>query len=126
MRTRLRVASQRFSKQSSPRRQRATRRPSIKVGAGYCDDVTQDHCWSVIDHSTERIDGRSGVQVPQAFPIIAFIEGDGIGVDVTPVMQRVVDAAVEGTYAGKRRIATWERGRVRVGARSVWRGGRVM
>jgi isocitrate dehydrogenase len=37
-------------------------------------------------------------------PIIPFIEGDGIGVDITPVMQRVVDAAVEKAYGGARRI----------------------
>src|SRR5690606_12894186 len=37
-------------------------------------------------------------------PIIPFIEGDGIGVDVTPVMQKVVDAAVEKAYGGRRRI----------------------
>ncbi|MFP5507047.1 MAG: NADP-dependent isocitrate dehydrogenase [Gammaproteobacteria bacterium] len=41
-------------------------------------------------------------------PIIPFIEGDGIGVDVTPVMRRVVDAAVERAFAGKRRIAWME------------------
>ncbi len=38
------------------------------------------------------------------FPIIPFIEGDGIGIDVTPVMLDVVNAAVEKTYAGKRQI----------------------
>ncbi len=37
-------------------------------------------------------------------PIIPFIEGDGIGIDITPVMQQVVDAAVEKSYAGERRI----------------------
>lgn len=37
-------------------------------------------------------------------PIVPFIEGDGIGVDITPVMQAVVDAAVEKSYAGKKRI----------------------
>jgi isocitrate dehydrogenase len=37
-------------------------------------------------------------------PIIPFIEGDGIGVDITPVMQKVVDAAVEKAYAGERKI----------------------
>jgi isocitrate dehydrogenase len=37
-------------------------------------------------------------------PIIPFIEGDGIGVDITPVMRRVVDAAVEKAYGGGRRI----------------------
>lgn len=37
-------------------------------------------------------------------PIIPFIEGDGIGIDVTPAMQKVVDAAVQKAYAGKRKI----------------------
>ncbi len=37
-------------------------------------------------------------------PIIPFIEGDGIGVDITPVMRDVVDAAVEKAYGGARRI----------------------
>ncbi len=37
-------------------------------------------------------------------PIIPFIEGDGTGVDITPVMIKVVDAAVEKCYGGKRRI----------------------
>ena len=37
-------------------------------------------------------------------PIIPFIEGDGIGVDITPVMKKVVDAAVEKAYGGKRKI----------------------
>jgi len=40
-------------------------------------------------------------------PIIPFIEGDGTGVDIWPAAQRVLDAAVERAYAGKRRIA-WE------------------
>ncbi len=37
-------------------------------------------------------------------PIIPFIEGDGIGVDITPVMKKVIDAAVEKAYGGKRKI----------------------
>ena len=41
-------------------------------------------------------------------PIIAFIEGDGIGIDITPVMLRVVNAAVEKAYGKKRRIAWTE------------------
>ncbi len=45
--------------------------------------------------------------VPDA-PIIPFIEGDGIGVDVTPAMRRVVDAAVARAYGGARRIAWME------------------
>ena len=39
---------------------------------------------------------------------IPFIEGDGIGVDVTPVMQHVVNAAVSKAYAGKRKISWHE------------------
>lgn len=41
-------------------------------------------------------------------PIIPFIEGDGIGVDVSPVMIKVVDAAVEKAYGGKRKISWME------------------
>ncbi|MCK6407105.1 MAG: NADP-dependent isocitrate dehydrogenase [Rhodocyclaceae bacterium] len=37
-------------------------------------------------------------------PIIPFIEGDGIGVDITPVMIKVVDAAVARAYGGRRKI----------------------
>jgi isocitrate dehydrogenase len=37
-------------------------------------------------------------------PIIPFIEGDGIGVDITPPMRTVVDAAVERAYGGGRQI----------------------
>ncbi len=37
-------------------------------------------------------------------PIIPYIEGDGTGLDITPVMLRVVDAAVEKAYAGRRKI----------------------
>ena len=41
-------------------------------------------------------------------PIIPFIEGDGIGADITPVMKKVVDAAVDKAYRGKRKIAWME------------------
>src|ERR1043166_2025524 len=41
-------------------------------------------------------------------PIIPFIEGDGTGVDITPVMIKVVDAAVTKAYGGKRAIAWME------------------
>ncbi|WP_109482449.1 NADP-dependent isocitrate dehydrogenase [Paraburkholderia sp. C35] len=37
-------------------------------------------------------------------PIIPYIEGDGTGVDITPVMIKVVDAAVEKAYGGKKKI----------------------
>jgi isocitrate dehydrogenase len=41
-------------------------------------------------------------------PIIPFIEGDGTGMDITPVMIKVVDAAVEKAYGSKRKIAWME------------------
>ncbi|MBA2689258.1 MAG: NADP-dependent isocitrate dehydrogenase [Burkholderiales bacterium] len=41
-------------------------------------------------------------------PIIPFIEGDGIGVDITPVMLRVVDAAVREAYKNQRKIVWME------------------
>ncbi len=41
-------------------------------------------------------------------PIIPFIEGDGIGVDITPAMRLVVDAAVEKAYGGGRQIQWME------------------
>src|SRR5215217_2317093 len=41
-------------------------------------------------------------------PIIPYIEGDGTGVDITPVMIRVVDAAVAKAYGGQRKISWME------------------
>ncbi|MBI3374704.1 MAG: NADP-dependent isocitrate dehydrogenase [Betaproteobacteria bacterium] len=41
-------------------------------------------------------------------PIIPFIEGDGTGVDITPVMLKVVDAAVAKAYGGKKKIVWME------------------
>jgi isocitrate dehydrogenase len=41
-------------------------------------------------------------------PVIPYIEGDGTGVDITPVMLKVVDDAVDVAYAGKRKIVWME------------------
>ena len=41
-------------------------------------------------------------------PIIPFIEGDGTGVDISPVMIKVIDAAVAKAYGGKRKISWME------------------
>ncbi|NWG88135.1 MAG: NADP-dependent isocitrate dehydrogenase [Hydrogenophilaceae bacterium] len=41
-------------------------------------------------------------------PIIPFIEGDGTGVDITPVMRTVLDAAVAKAYSGRRQIEWME------------------
>lgn len=53
------------------------------------------------------VNADNSLNVP-ARPIIPYIEGDGIGVDITPVMKKVVDAAVEKAYGGKRSIAWME------------------
>jgi isocitrate dehydrogenase len=47
------------------------------------------------------------LEVPDR-PIIPYIEGDGIGIDITPVMKRVVDAAVDKAYGGTRQIQWME------------------
>lgn len=52
----------------------------------------------------ERIAWEQGRLVVPDQPVIPYIEGDGTGVDVTPVMIRVVDAAVAQAYGGRRRI----------------------
>ena len=54
---------------------------------------------------TMNADGS--INVP-AKPIITYIEGDGIGSDITPAMIRVVDAAVEKAYGGEKKISWME------------------
>jgi isocitrate dehydrogenase len=63
----------------------------IKVPAGQKITVNADYSLNVPDN-----------------PIIPFVEGDGIGVDVTPPMIKVVDAAVQKAYGGKRKISWME------------------
>ena len=48
--------------------------------------------------------GKAGERQTPDCPVIPFIEGDGIGADITPVMRKVVDTAVERAYGGRRRI----------------------
>jgi isocitrate dehydrogenase len=63
----------------------------IKVPAGEKITVNQDFSLNVPDN-----------------PIIPYIEGDGTGLDITPVMIKVVDAAVAKAYDGKRKISWME------------------
>ena len=63
----------------------------IKIPAGEKIVVNKDFSLNVPDH-----------------PIIPYIEGDGTGVDITPVMLKVVDAAVAKAYGGKRKISWME------------------
>ena len=60
-------------------------------GAGEKISVNRDLSLNVPDH-----------------PIVPYIEGDGIGVDITPVMKRVVDAAINKAYGEKKKIAWME------------------
>lgn len=53
------------------------------------------------------VNADNSLQVPDR-PIIPFIEGDGIGVDITPPMMHVVNSAVNKAYGGKRAIAWME------------------
>ncbi len=63
----------------------------VVPGKGKPITLNQDNSLNVPDH-----------------PIIPFIEGDGIGVDVTPAMLKVVDAAINKSYQNKRSIAWME------------------
>ena len=54
-----------------------------------------------------QVNGDGSMSVPDN-PIIPFIEGDGIGVDITPVMRKVVDAAVRTVYGDQRKILWME------------------
>ncbi|PSV98716.1 NADP-dependent isocitrate dehydrogenase [Photobacterium iliopiscarium] len=53
------------------------------------------------------VDAEGKLIVPNT-PIIPYIEGDGIGIDVSPAMIKVVDAAVKKAYAGDRNIEWME------------------
>lgn len=54
-----------------------------------------------------RVNENFSLDVPNQ-PIIPFIEGDGIGVDITPAMQLVIDHAVSKAYQHQRKIAWME------------------
>jgi isocitrate dehydrogenase len=78
----------------------------------------------ILNHNEESSMGYQKIQVPTTGdkitvnadmslnvpnnPVIPYIEGDGIGVDISPVMIKVVDAAVEKAYGGKRKISWME------------------
>ena len=66
-----------------------------------------EHIQVPTDGQRITINPDASLNVPDN-PIIAFIEGDGIGIDITPVMLKVVNAAVEKAYGGRRRIAWTE------------------
>lgn len=56
----------------------------------------------------DKITIQNGVLNIPDQPVIPYIEGDGIGVDIWPAAQRIIDAAVEKCYGGKKKIAWHE------------------
>ena len=66
-----------------------------------------DHIVVPAEGTKITINPDGSINVPDR-PIIPYVEGDGIGIDVTPVMLKVVDAAVQKAYGGRRRIAWME------------------
>ena len=68
------------------------------------EDMRYDHINVPADGEAITINPDNSINVPNQ-PIIPFIEGDGIGVDVTPVMLDVVNAAVAKAYGDDRKIS---------------------
>jgi isocitrate dehydrogenase len=62
-----------------------------------------DHIAAPKDGEAITVNRDHSLSVPER-PVIPFVEGDGIGIDVTPVMKDVVDAAVRQAYDDKRAI----------------------
>ena len=69
--------------------------------------MTYKHIAVPDDGAKIQINADNSISVPNR-PIIPFIECDGIGVDITPVMRSVVDAVVTAAYGGARSIAWME------------------
>ena len=66
-----------------------------------------EHIIEPASGSKISIDSSGKLIVPDN-PIIPFIEGDGIGSDITPAMMKVVDSAVEKSYGSKKKIEWME------------------
>lgn len=65
------------------------------------------HIRTPVEGEKIRVNADCSLNVPDN-PVIPFIEGDGIGLDITPVMIKVVDSAVHRAYGGKRKISWME------------------
>src|SRR5687767_5920609 len=71
------------------------------------ENTMYQHIKVPADGQKITVNADCSLNVPDT-PVIPFIEGDGTGVDITPVMIKVVDAAVAKAYGGKRRISWME------------------
>lgn len=69
--------------------------------------MTYQHIKVPAEGSKITVNKDLSLNVPEK-PIVGYIEGDGIGVDITPVMKKVVDAAVAKAYNHKKQIAWME------------------
>lgn len=69
--------------------------------------MTYDKIQVPADGEKITVNADNSLDVPNN-PVIPFIEGDGIGVDISPVMLKVVDAAVDKAYGGERKISWME------------------
>ncbi|MFN3751582.1 MAG: NADP-dependent isocitrate dehydrogenase [Thiobacillus sp.] len=69
--------------------------------------MSTQHIQIPADGQKITVNADNTLNVPDT-PIIPFIEGDGTGIDITPAMKKVVDAAVARAYGGKKRIAWME------------------
>lgn len=81
--------------------------PPIQPFANNIGDSMYQHIKVPTDGDKIGVNTDSSLRVPDN-PIIPFIMGDGIGVDITPVMKTVVDAAVNAVYGKTRRISWME------------------
>ncbi len=67
------------------------------------ENMMYEHIKVPSDGQKITVNADGALNVPDQ-PVIPFIEGDGTGIDITPVMRKVVDAAVDKAYEGRRRI----------------------
>jgi isocitrate dehydrogenase len=75
--------------------------------ASTSENMMVQHIKVPTDGQKITVNADFSLNVPDQ-PVIPFIEGDGTGVDITPVMRKVVDAAVAKAYGGQRKIAWME------------------
>jgi isocitrate dehydrogenase len=66
-----------------------------------------EHIKVPLDGQKITVNADFSLSVPDQ-PVIPYIEGDGTGIDITPVMRKVVDAAVAKAYGGQRKISWME------------------